>query len=101
MMCYMTTLVMSGNLSGMALGANASRRTPLSAAIGLVIHEQRRARGMTQGELAAAIGSDPKTISQIERHERVADSSQIWLIADALGIDSSEIWILAQRRLSA
>lgn len=85
----------------LTLGRNARERTDFSEALRLAIHEQRRRVDMTQGALADAIGADRKTISQIERHERVADVSQLARIADALGVASSELVRMAERRLES
>lgn len=50
----------------------------------------RLAKGLTQGELAAAVGVKQQLISQIESSE-VETTKKIYLIAKALGVPASHL----------
>ncbi len=53
--------------------------------VGAAVRATREARGITQAELASAIGVDVATISKTERGETVPDYATIEAVADFLG----------------
>ena len=57
--------------------------------IGQRIQEARKAKGLSQDELADKLGSKRTTIGNYERGERSIDTDMIKKIADVLGIPSS------------
>ncbi len=52
---------------------------------------QRRAVGMTQAQVAAAIGHPQSYISKIESGERRLDLVELMDIADTIGLDVQEL----------
>ncbi|MEA3503001.1 MAG: XRE family transcriptional regulator [Actinomycetota bacterium] len=59
--------------------------------IGSRIAEARRARGMTQSDLAEVIAKDASAVSRLERGERRVSSYELGLIADELGVSMNRI----------
>lgn len=57
--------------------------------IGQRIQEARKAKGLSQDELANKLGSKRTTIGNYERGERSIDTDMVKKIADALGVPSS------------
>lgn len=57
------------------------------AEIGRKIRELRASRGLTQRELAAAVGASEPTIRNYELGNRTPDNAQLDKIAAALGVD--------------
>ncbi|MBY4798317.1 helix-turn-helix domain-containing protein [Collinsella sp. AGMB00827] len=57
----------------------------------LKIRELRKARGITQGNLAALLSVDIKTVGNWELGKTLPDISQAWNIAVALNTDLNEL----------
>ena len=56
-----------------------------------LVAEQRKAKGMTQAELARALGRHQPFIANIESGERRLDIVELIEICDVLGADLNEI----------
>lgn len=52
--------------------------------------ERRRAQGMTQVDLAVALGKPQSFVSKYERHERRLDPAEYRMILLALGLDPAK-----------
>ena len=63
---------------------------PQHRAIIAKLVESRRAAGMTQVELARALGTDQSQISKIERGERRLDVIDYLRICRVIGVDPAE-----------
>jgi transcriptional regulator with XRE-family HTH domain len=63
---------------------------PQHRAIIAKLVEHRRAAGMTQADLAQALGTDQSQISKIERAERRLDVIDYVRICQAIGVDPAE-----------
>lgn len=64
----------------------------LYESIGLRVAELRRAAGMTQAQVAGAVGTTPMVISSIERGAGVPSLARIAAIADALSVPIAELF---------
>lgn len=66
-----------------------------------IIIEARKAKGLTQSDLAAKVGRDQSIISHIERNQRGLDVAEFYEIAKALDVDPiamfSEVIARAER----
>ncbi|AZS77611.1 helix-turn-helix domain-containing protein [Achromobacter spanius] len=65
--------------------------TTYAAIVGAVLAQVRIAAGLTQGDLAKAIGIGPSTWSRIEKGESSLSVDQLKLASDALNISASRI----------
>lgn len=63
------------------------------ATLGDRIKEARTAAGLTQLELASAIGVDPQTVSRIERNQ-TGEPSAVTITAIAVALKVSERWLV-------
>ncbi len=69
-----------------------------SSAVGHVIREHRKARGLTQKQLACELGVEARTLRMYENGERVLENiSDLRRIADLLEIDPVELGLAASR----
>src|SRR6266487_1850149 len=69
-----------------------------SSAVGHVIREHRKARGLTQKQLACELGVEARTLRMYENGERVLESiSDLRRIADLLEIDPVELGLAASK----
>jgi len=64
-----------------------SLHSPRHQAIATALAEQRRAAGMTQAQLARALGRHQPFIANIESGERRVDLSELMDIADIIDLD--------------
>ncbi|MCY1260062.1 transcriptional regulator, y4mF family [compost metagenome] len=65
--------------------------TTYAAIVGAVLAQVRSAGGLTQGDLAKAVGIGPSTWSRIEKGESSLSVDQLKLAADALNLPASQI----------
>jgi transcriptional regulator with XRE-family HTH domain len=72
-------------------------RTPFGAAV----REKRRARGLSQCDLAEACGWSQAKLSQLETGDRVPSLMDVVLLAPALECDPSWLTMLAIQSLEA
>ncbi len=69
-----------------------------SSAVGHVIREHRKARGLTQKQLAGLLGVEARTLRMYENGERVLENiSDLRRIADLLEIDPVELGLAASK----
>lgn len=59
--------------------------------LGTAIHARRKARGLTQEQLAEALGLSPEWVSRVERGVGLPPLDVLVRIAGALGTSASEI----------
>jgi transcriptional regulator with XRE-family HTH domain len=70
-----------------------------SSAVGQVIREHRKARGLTQKQLAGELGVEARTLRMYENGERVLENiSDLRRIADLLEINPVELGLAAARQ---
>jgi transcriptional regulator with XRE-family HTH domain len=70
-----------------------------SSAVGYVIREHRKARGLTQKQLAGELGVEARTLRMYENGERALENiSDLRRIADLLEIDPLELGLAASRQ---
>ena len=62
------------------------------AAFGARVRDLRRARNLTQEQLAHAAGLHRTIVGFIERGEREVGVSKVWPLAAALGVPASEMF---------
>jgi len=67
--------------SAQKLGANLGRRLRL----------QRQAQGLTQAQVAEAVGIEPDTVGRMERGTRLPSLSVLALLAGFLGVEVVEL----------
>jgi transcriptional regulator with XRE-family HTH domain len=68
------------------------------SAVGHVIREHRKARGLTQKQLAGSLGVEARTLRMYENGERVLENiSDLRRIADLLEIDPVELGLAASK----
>ncbi len=65
----------------------ASRVVRTSVGLGRAVHDARRARGWTQGDLATRAGVSQPTVSNFERGVGDASLSTVWKLLAALERD--------------
>ena len=69
-----------------------------SSAVGHIIREHRKARGLTQKQLACELGVEARTLRMYENGERVLENiSDLRRIADLLEIDPVELGLAASK----
>jgi ribosome-binding protein aMBF1 (putative translation factor) len=86
----------NGNMMGMPTPSKYSRH-PVLTALGAAIRRHRKALGLSQEELAQAVGMDRSYMGQIERGENSVAILPLVAIASALGIDVATL--MADARL--
>lgn len=70
-----------------------------SSAVGQVIREYRKVRGLTQKQLAGALGVEARTLRMYENGERVLENiSDLRRIAELLEIDPAELGVASSRQ---
>ena len=72
-------------------------RSPRHVDFGVAIRTLRTQRGMSQTELGAASGLHRTYVGGIERGERNPSLTNIFRIADALGVEPSALLAAAER----
>src|SRR4051812_36445891 len=60
--------------------------------MGARISDVRKSRGMSQAQVAAAVGTTPAVISRIERGVGIPSLERVAAIADALGVHIGELF---------
>lgn len=65
----------------------------LKQQLGENIQKLRKARKITQEQLAEFVGIDPKNISRIEKGNNYPTAENLSLIANALGVDIYELFV--------
>jgi transcriptional regulator with XRE-family HTH domain len=68
-----------------------ARRQAMRLAFGEYLREERDAKGLTQGDLAAAAGVNPLTVHRIEHGIGGTKRSTIQELAKALGLDEAVV----------
>lgn len=68
----------------------------VETSIGANVTKHRRARGLTQVQLAATIGLDVKSLQSIEAGKGNATARVICALCVALGIDANDLFVPAQ-----
>jgi len=71
---------------------------PLSEVVASRVRELRRARGLTQEQLAEAASISRDALSRIERNDRAARLDTVAALAEALGVDAPELFALSTPR---
>lgn len=66
-----------------------------------VLVEARLAAGLTQVQLAAALGKPQSFISKMERGERRIDVVEFCAVADAIGIDRGSLFASASNAIDS
>lgn len=74
-------------------------RSPRHAAFGAAVRKVREAHGLSQERLALDAGLDRSYVGGIERGERNPSLTNVFKIADALGVLTSAIHAEAERLL--
>ena len=89
-------------VSGMAYGSpmdmDATRRSPLSAALAEQLRAERAAARMSQAELAKASGVSPAAIKRLELNQREMDTDQLDRLCRALDLSVVEFVTRAHTR---
>ncbi len=75
------------------------RADQVSKAIGRVLREQRKARGVSQEALALSADVDRTFVSQIERGIRQPTITTLWKLARALDVQPSTLVARMERAL--
>jgi transcriptional regulator with XRE-family HTH domain len=73
-------------------------RSPWATAVGITAKAERTARGMSQDEMVRRSGISKSALRRIEGNDRVADVTQIWRVAEALGLTLPEFFQRAATR---
>jgi transcriptional regulator with XRE-family HTH domain len=76
------------------------RGTSPEAAFGAVLREHRRAKGLSQEELAARSGYQRMYIGQLERAEKSPSLRTIFNVAAALGVSPAKIILVVERMIA-
>ena len=76
-------------------------RSERHAAFGLAVRELRRQRGLSQERLALDAGLDRTYMGGIERGERNPSLTNVFKIADALGVPAAALHVEAERLLAS
>ena len=63
------------------------------------LKELRRERGMTQPEVADALGIDPRTYRKYENGESNMNADKLQKSAKALGVSSDDIILVRKKRV--
>jgi transcriptional regulator with XRE-family HTH domain len=71
-------------------------RHPVLTALGAAIRKRRKAQGLSQEELAQAIGMDRSYMGQVERGENSVAILPLAAIAAALGTDMATLFAEAK-----
>lgn len=65
----------------------------LQKKLGRAIAQKRKAQGMTQSDLAAAIEVEPETISRFETGKAIPSLKRLMAIAEAVGTGVGELFV--------
>lgn len=85
-------------LAGM-VNDNRRERSDFSDAVAAQVRAERAARQMTQAGLVEASGIPRSTLVRIESGTRVADTTQLHRLTEALGLSLSEFFRRVEDRL--
>lgn len=77
---------------------NSRERSVFSDAVAAQIRAERAAKKMTQTDLVKASGIPRTTYLRLESGERVADTTQLYRITEALGLSLSEFFRRVEER---
>lgn len=78
--------------------ARLARQGRRRMALGEVVAELRREKGLTQAQLAEMVGVSKRGVIRIEGGDTSLTVDVLWRYADALGLEASELLRLAERR---
>ena len=81
-------------------GSGAKDRGRIALAFGSTLRETRRARGLTQEELARVGGFDRTYTSLLERGLRTPSLAVLFRLAEALGVKPCRLMTLTEDQLS-
>lgn len=81
------------------IGSWAKDRSRVALAFGSTLRELRRARGLSQEELALVSGFDRTYTSLLERGLRTPTLPVLFRLAEALGVEACKLVTLTQDRL--
>jgi transcriptional regulator with XRE-family HTH domain len=76
------------------------QRSASHAALGRAVRDARRARGISQEDLASRCGLHRTYVGGIERGERNPSYTNVLRLADALGMRASELLAAAEKLTS-
>lgn len=63
-----------------------------SSRLGMLVHDAARKKGLSNKELAAAIGVDPSTVSRIFPGKRLPSAGLLTKIEHELGVTAEEVY---------
>lgn len=69
----------------------ARTATPPADTLGARVAAARKTRGISQSQLASAIGWRAANLSRLEREQNACDSTTLVALADALGVSADEL----------